>query len=153
MEAHHGEIGAVSDANANFPGLAEADHGETYDGELAEGAECFDDCAQALNFRHGEWDAAGADTRRALLDVNEAVLVAVDERLEKHAAHQAEDRGVRADSQGQREYHGDFQPFAARERTGCESYVLKGGQARLAAWRFFRMAPVHRGSSFDCAAM
>src|SRR5713101_4673088 len=42
MEAHHVKIGAVNDAGANFPGLAEADHGETDGGELAEGAECFD---------------------------------------------------------------------------------------------------------------
>src|SRR5713101_7133891 len=42
MEAQHVYIGAVNDAGANFPGLAEADHGETDGGELAEGAECFD---------------------------------------------------------------------------------------------------------------
>src|ERR1700747_1463515 len=29
MEAHHVKIGAVNDSGANFPGLAEADHGET----------------------------------------------------------------------------------------------------------------------------
>ncbi len=80
MESHHVKIGAVNDAGANFPGLAEADHGETYDGKLAEGAEGFDACAQVLNFRHGEWDAPGADTGRALLDVNQAVLVTVNER-------------------------------------------------------------------------
>src|SRR5260370_6585646 len=118
MEAHHGEIGAVSDANANFPGLAEADHGETYDGELAEGAECFDACAQVLNFRHGEWDAAGADTRRALLDVNEAVLLAVDAKLEKHPPHPAGDRGGSAGSQGQREDRADFPTLSSRRRTG-----------------------------------
>ena len=46
------EIKAVNDAGTNFPGLAEADHGETDGGELAEGGEGFDACAQVLNFRH-----------------------------------------------------------------------------------------------------
>src|SRR5216684_5273758 len=41
-EAHYVKIGPVNDASANFPGLAEADHGETDGGELAERAECFD---------------------------------------------------------------------------------------------------------------
>ena len=45
MEAHHVKIGAVNDAGANFPRLAEADHGETYDGELAKRAECLDACS------------------------------------------------------------------------------------------------------------
>src|SRR5260370_9129147 len=30
MEAHHVKIGAVNDAGANFPGLAEPAHGESY---------------------------------------------------------------------------------------------------------------------------
>src|ERR1700686_4432399 len=98
VKAHHVKIGAVNDAGANFPGLAEADHGETDGGELAEGAECFDACAQVMNFRHGEWNAPGADTRRALLDENEALLVAVDERPKEHATNQAEDGGVGADA-------------------------------------------------------
>src|SRR5713226_1296979 len=99
MEAHHVKIGAVNDAGANFPGFAEADHGETDRGELAEGAEGFDACAQVLNFRHGEWDAPGADARRALLDVDQPVFVAVDERPQKHTANQAEDRRVRPNAQ------------------------------------------------------
>src|SRR5713101_5431722 len=143
MEAHHVKIGAVNDAGANFPGLAEADHGESYGGELAEGAECFDACAQVLNFRHGEWDAPGADTRRALLDVNEAVLVAVDERLEEDAAHQAEDRRVRADSQGQREYHGERQPLGALQRTDREPHVTQERQDWLEKSRIFRVALAH----------
>jgi len=52
MQAHHVKIGAVNDPRPNFPGLAEADHGETNGRELAEGCEGFDACAQVLNFRH-----------------------------------------------------------------------------------------------------
>src|SRR6266481_8316646 len=98
MEAHDVKIGAVNDAGANFPGLPEADHSETDGGELAEGAEGFDACTQVLNFRHGEWDFPGADTGRALLDVNEALLIAVDERPKQHTANQAEDGGVGANA-------------------------------------------------------
>ena len=125
MEAHHVKIGAVNDAGANFPGLAEADHSETHGGELAEGAERFDASAQVLNFRHGEWDFPGADTRRALFNINEALLVAVDERPKQHAANQAEDGGVGADAECQREHHGDRKPFGSRERTECHSQIVK----------------------------
>src|SRR5713101_3751129 len=98
MEADHLKIGAVNDTGTNFPGLAKADHGETDGGELAERAECLDACAQVLNFRHGEGDLPGADTRRALMDIDEALLVAIDERPKQHAANQAEDGGVSADT-------------------------------------------------------
>src|SRR5207247_10298295 len=93
MKANHVKIGAVNDAGANFAGLAEADHRETNHGELAEGTERFDACAQVLNFRHGEWDAPGADTRRALLDVDAPVLVTADEWPTDHAAHHGGDSG------------------------------------------------------------
>ena len=125
MEAHHVKIGAVDDPGANFPGLAEANHGETDGGELAEGAECFDARAQVLNFRHGEWDLPRADTRRALLDINEAVLVAVDQRPQQHAAHQAKDGGVGANAQRQREHHGDRKPLGARQRAERYSQIAK----------------------------
>src|SRR5256886_17062248 len=109
MKANHVKIGAVNDAGANFPGLAEADHSETHGGELAEGAERFDACAQVLNFRHGEWDFPGADTRRALFNINEALLVAVDERPKQHAANQAEDGGVGADAERSEEHTSELQ--------------------------------------------
>src|SRR5713226_3732701 len=152
MKAHHVKIRAVNDAGANFPGLAEADHGETDGGELAEGGECRDACTQVVNFRHGEWDAPGADTRRALLDVNEAVLVAVDERPEEHATYQTEDGGVGTDAQRQREHHGDYQPFAARERTGREFHVVHEGQDSLLGSRIFRVALAHESYSFEFVA-
>src|SRR5216683_4111967 len=143
MEAHHVEIGAVNDAGANFPGLAEADHGETDGGELAEGAYGFDACAQVLNFRHGEWDAPGADARRALLDVDQPVLVTVDERPQQDPAHQTEDRGVRSDAQRQREHHRERQPFGALQRTDREPHVTQERQNGLEKLRIFRVALAH----------
>src|SRR5580704_4217111 len=117
MEAHHFKIRAVYDAGANFPGFAEADHGETDGRELAERAECLNACAQVLNFRHGEWDFTGADTGRALMDVNEALLVTVHERAQEDAAHQAEDSCVGANAESQGENDGDSEPLGAGERT------------------------------------
>src|SRR5713226_9929580 len=143
MEAHHVEIGAVNDAGANFPGLAEADHGETDGGELAEGAYGFDACAQVLNFRHGEWDAPGANARRALLDVNEPVFITVDKRPQQDPAHQTEDRGVRPDAQRQREHHGERQPFGALQRTDREPHVTQERQNGLEKSRILRLALGH----------
>src|SRR5204862_431791 len=152
MEAHHVKIGAVNDAGANFPRLAKADHGETYDGELAKRAERLDACAQVLNFRHGEWDGPGADARRALLDKNEPVFVTVDERPQEHAPHQRENGRVGADAERQREHHGDYQPFAARQRPNSEFQVVHEGQDGLARRGILRLALVHHRYSFGCAA-
>ena len=44
-----------------------------------------------------------ADARRALADVNQPVLIAIDQRPQQHAAHQRENRRVGADPERQRE--------------------------------------------------
>src|SRR5882762_4737643 len=150
MEADHLKIGAVNDAGANFPGLAEADHGETDGGELAKRTERFDAYAQILNFRHGEGDFPWADAGSALADVNEALLVAINERPKEHAAHQAEDSGVGADAQRQREHHGGCQSFAARQRPHSKSQVFHEGQDGFTRSRIFRLTLAHDGYSFAC---
>ena len=76
-----------------------------------ERAQGFNAGAQILDFGHGKRGVVVADARRALADVDQPVLVAVDERLEQHAAHQGEDGGVGANAQRQRQHHGDRQPF------------------------------------------
>jgi hypothetical protein len=60
-----------------------------------------------------------------LLDVNEAILVAVDKRAEEHAADQAKDGGVGADAERQREHHGDGKPLGARERAERNFQITK----------------------------
>ena len=65
----------------------------------------------------------GADARRALADVDEPVLVAVDERPQQHAADDAEDGGVGADAERQREDDGDGQALDPGERPEGEPEI------------------------------
>ena len=64
-----------------------------------------------------------ADAGRALADVDQPVLVAIDQRPQQNAAHQAEDGGVGADAERQRQDHRDGQAFGARQRAGREFQV------------------------------
>ena len=54
-----------------------------------------------------EMSVLQADALGGLVDVDQAVLVAVDERPEQHAPDDAEDGGVGADAEGQREDDGE----------------------------------------------
>ena len=56
-----------------------------------------------------------ADALGRLADVDQAVLVAVDQRPQQHAADDAEDRGVGADTQRQREDDGERQALGSGE--------------------------------------
>ena len=71
---------------------------------------------------------SNADAARALADVDQPVLVAIDERPQQHAAHQAEDGGVGSDAERQGENHGDRKSFGAQERPGCEFQVVHESQ-------------------------
>ena len=59
---------------------------------------------------------AVADARRALPDIDQSLLVAIDKRLEQDSPHQRENGSVRADAERQREHHGDGEPSRPRER-------------------------------------
>ena len=80
-----------------------------------------------------------ADAARALADVDEPVFVAIDQRPQQHAAHQRENRSVRADAKRQGEYHGHGQPFGARERANREFQVVQEGHAASVSLRFFQV--------------
>ena len=58
--------------------------------------------SEILDLGHGERRVLGADSRRALADVNQAILVAIDQRPQQHAADDAEDRRVGADAERER---------------------------------------------------
>ena len=60
----------------------------------------------------------GAEARRALADVDEAILVAIDERPQQHAADDAEDGGVGADAERQRDDDGGGEPSARGGASG-----------------------------------
>ena len=63
-------------ASLNFARFAQADHGETDGGEIAERAQGFNVGAQVLDFGHGERCVVVADAQGALADVDQTVLVA-----------------------------------------------------------------------------
>jgi hypothetical protein len=65
----------------------------------------------------------GPDARRALTDVDQAILVAVDQGPEEHAADDAEDRGVGADAERERHDDGGGQALGAQKRTRGEPDV------------------------------
>jgi hypothetical protein len=124
VETHDFEVRAVGDASLNYARLAKADHGELDGRELAERAQGFNASTQILDFGHGERCVLISGAGGALADVNQPILVAVDERLEEHAAHQREDGRVGADSQRQRQDHGDRKSFRPRERVERNSQVI-----------------------------
>jgi hypothetical protein len=96
--------------------FTESGHRKAHLGEIAELADGADAGFEILEFGNGERCVVFSHAGGALADVDEAVLVAVDERLEQHSAHQREDRCVRPDAERQREDHNGRQPFAAHQR-------------------------------------
>ena len=72
---------------------------------------------------HREDGILDADAGRALADVDEAILVAVDERPQQDAADDAEDGGVGADAERQGEDDGDGQALDPGERPQGEAEI------------------------------
>ncbi len=125
VEADYVEVVAADDAGLDLAGFTQADHGGTEGGEVTERGQGFYAGAQVLDFGHGECHVFVSDARSALADVDQPVLVAVDQRLEQHPAHQREDRSVGTDAQRQRQNHGDRKPFASSERVERNSQIAK----------------------------
>ena len=73
----------------------------------------------------------GADAARALADVDQPILVAVDERPQEDAPDDAEDRGVGADPERQREDDRDGQPFDPGQRPEGKAEVGDEAHRRL----------------------
>jgi hypothetical protein len=124
VKAHNIEVVAANDASLNFARLTQVDHGETDGREIAERAQGFNPATQILDFGYGEPCVVVADSRSALTDIDQPVLVAVNERFEEHAAHQREDGGIGADAKRQCENHGDHQPFGSSQRAECNSQIV-----------------------------
>ena len=123
-KAHHVEERSADDAGLHHARLAaEADHREVDGGEVAEGADGRDARLEVVDFRHRERHVLGADARRALADVDQAIFVAIDERAEQHAADDAEDRGVGADAERERDDDGGGQALGAQQRAQGEPDV------------------------------
>jgi hypothetical protein len=126
-QAHHLEVGAADDPGSHLARIAQADHGEADGREVADGAERLDPRPQVQDLRHREVDVFDADALGALLDVNQAILVSVRQRPQQHAADDAEDRGIGADAERQREHHGRCQTLGAGQGADREFHVVPEG--------------------------
>ena len=130
-QSHHIEIRAADDAGPDLVRLAQSDHRERDHGEIANSRDRFEPGAELLNLRHRKRGVLDPDSRCALADVDEAVLVAVDERPQQHAADDAEDRRIRADAERERQDDGQREPFGAQKRTQSEFEIGKKGHRDL----------------------
>jgi hypothetical protein len=74
-EAHDVEVRPADDAGADFARLAQANHFEANDGEIAEGADGGDFGLEVQNFGDGEVGVLNAFGRSILADVDEAGFV------------------------------------------------------------------------------
>ncbi len=115
MQSHHVEIRPADHARPDLAGLAESDHGKPDGRKIAEGTERGHTRLEVQEFRHGEGGIFDSQPRGTLPDIDEPILIAVDQRTQQNAAHQAEDRRVGADSESQRHHHSGSQPLAARK--------------------------------------
>ena len=127
-QAHDLEIRAADDAGANHARLAEADHRELDGGEVAERR-------QRLDARTAGRGAPGTEKfafstpmpRRALTDVDQPILVAVDQRPQQHAPDDAENRGIGANAERQRQDDGEGQALDPGQRSERKAEI--GDQA------------------------
>jgi hypothetical protein len=90
--------------------------------------------------RDRERHVVGAEPRRALPDIDEAILVAVGQRPQQDAADDAEDGGVGADAQRERDDDGRRNTFRAQERSEGEAQVGHDGHILLCFLSLTRLA-------------
>ena len=127
-KAHHLEVRAADHAGLHHAGLAESEEGEIDGREIAEVRDRGRARLEVVDLRHRERRVRGAEARRALADVDEPILAAIDERPQQHAADHAEDGGVGADAERECRHHGDGQPPGAPERAQADTHVLQQGE-------------------------
>ena len=123
-QPHDVEVRAADHAGADDARLAEADHRELDGREVAERASSV--LTRACRSRISGTEKLAfstAEAGRALADVDQPVLVAVDERPQQDAAHDAEDRGVGADAERQGDDDGDGQPLDPGQRPQGETEI------------------------------
>src|SRR5262245_1625563 len=109
-QAHHLEIRPVDHTAIQFARFAEANHGKRNGGKVAKLAEALDPLLQVSNFRHRPRAVFGAYTQRALPDVNQPIFIAIDQRLDEHAANKRENGGVGSNTQRQRDDYDKREP-------------------------------------------
>ena len=123
LQPHHVEERPVDDSCLDRARLAEADHRKVDSRELAERANRRDTRLEVINLGHRERRVRDGDSRCALTDVDQPILVAIDERPEQHAADDAEDRSVGADAERQRDDDGRRESPRAHERAQADPHL------------------------------
>ena len=73
----------------------------------------------------------GAEAGRALADVDQPIFVAIDERPQQHAADDAEDGGVGADAERERDDDGEREALGAQQRAQRDAHVLSKRLGRV----------------------
>ena len=124
-QAHHLEIGTADHAADHTARLTEADHRERYAGKFAVFGHRVHAAFEVAQFGDREGRVFLAQSGGALANVHQAILTAIDQRLEQHAAHQREDGRVRADAQRQRQDDNRGEAFGAAERMECDSQITQ----------------------------
>ena len=122
-QSHHLEVRPADDACAHDARLAQTDHREADRGEIAERRDRLHSRLEVIDFRYRERRIRRGEARCTLADVDQTVFVAVGQRLEQHAAHHAEDRGIGPDAERQREHDGDRQAPGPQKRPQREPEI------------------------------
>jgi hypothetical protein len=125
MESHHFEVRPADDTGADDARLAKADHRELDHREVTERRQRLHARLQVVDFRDGEVRVFDPGARSALPDVDQPVLVTVDQRPQQDATDDAEDGGVGADAERERDDDGGAQSLGAAERTQCEAEIAR----------------------------
>ncbi len=106
LQPHYGKIPAVHYSGVDFTRRAHSIRGKVDGGKRAELADGFQVRADVSDLRNGKCGVAHLQAGRALLDVNQPVFIAIRQRTQQHAAHHAENGGVHANTEREREGDG-----------------------------------------------
>src|SRR5512132_833509 len=109
-QTHHLEIGSIDHSADDFARLANADKRERYCREVAKLAQCLDPRLEIMNLRHRPGAVFLTLARCALPDIDQAGLVAVDQRLDEYAANERENGGIGADAKRERDDNDKREP-------------------------------------------
>ena len=129
MKAHDLEVRAADDAGADLPRLAEADHREADLREVADTRHRLQTAPKIEDLGDRERRVLVVAAGRALADVDQPAFVAIDQRTQQHAANDAENRRVGADSQRERQHHGSRQSLGTGQRTERELELVEKSHA------------------------
>ena len=73
---------------------------------------------------HAVLSRAVADAERGLTDVDDAILIAIHQRCQEHAADDAEDSGIGADAERESDDDRESQAFCSPQRAPCDPHLL-----------------------------